>query len=68
MNNSFLGGDKMCKHEKIFKKDTYLTSFPPKYLWECSKCGATGYDLKDELGKSDFKEWIRNDEFFKRSN
>ena len=55
----------MCNHTKIYKNDVLLASFPPKYMWKCSKCGKEGYDLKNHLGKIEFDDWHKKEGFFK---
>jgi integrase len=37
----------MCEHEKKYREDIMLPSYPPKYLWECKKCGKKGYDSRN---------------------
>lgn len=36
----------MCKHVKVYQHDIILMTLPPKILWECSKCGESGYDIE----------------------
>ena len=39
------GNMEECKHDKVYNNTILLTSWPPKRMWICRKCGAEGTEV-----------------------